>query len=170
MAQVIITEHFAAPPSAVWTFISDLHRIPEWVVGTKEMLSISTQAAGVGTEYRELSKFGPTTAETAWRITTFHAPTVQTHECRSVLMHVVLTMTVVPEGSGARLTHHTDARLLPTVRPLGRLMELIMRRQVAADMRQSLRQAKRIVEQEYAAKGSSQTLPLHAGRSPAPSR
>ncbi len=65
MAQVIITEYIAAPPAAVWTFISNLHRIPEWVVGTKEMLSISTEAAAAGTEYRELSKFGPTTAETA---------------------------------------------------------------------------------------------------------
>ena len=105
MAQVIITEHIAAPPAAVWTFISDLDRIPEWVVGTKEMLSISTEEVGVGTEYRELSKFGPTTAETAWRITTFLAPSVQTHECRSALIDVVLTMTVTPEGSGARLIH-----------------------------------------------------------------
>ena len=151
MAQVIITEHIAAPPAAVWTFISDLRRIPEWVVGTKEMLSISTEAAGVGTEYRELSKFGPTTAETAWRITTFRAPSVQTHECRSPLMHVVLTMTVVPEGSGARLIHRTDARVLPRVRPLGWLMELILRPQVANDMRQSLQQAKRIIEQDYGA-------------------
>ena len=67
MAQVSITEHIAAPP-AVWTFISDLQRIPEWVVGTKEMLSISTEAVGVGTEYRELTQIGPSVSETTWRI------------------------------------------------------------------------------------------------------
>ena len=154
MAQVIITEHIAAPPAAVWTFISDLHRIPEWVVGTKEMLSISTEEIGVGTEYRELTHIGPSVSETTWRITTFRAPSVQTHECRSALMHVVLTMTVAPEGSGARFTHRTDARLLPGVRPLGWLMELIMRRKVASDMHRSLQQAKRIIEQEYSAVGT----------------
>ena len=42
MPKVNFTEHIAAPAAAVWTFISDLRRIPEWFAGTTAMLSIST--------------------------------------------------------------------------------------------------------------------------------
>ena len=47
---IMTTEQIAASPAAVWAFISDLPRIPQWIVGTKKMLSISTSAAEEGTE------------------------------------------------------------------------------------------------------------------------
>ena len=148
MLQITVTEHIAAPPAAVWAFISDLHRIPEWVLGTKEMLSISTAEVGVGTEYRELTQIGPGTSETTWRITTFRAPSVQTHESRSAMVNAVLTMTVEPAGSGTLLTFQSEAQLLPRLRPLGRLLELVIRRRSVDDMRHSFQQAKQIIEQE----------------------
>ncbi len=48
MPLLITTEHIAAPPAAVWMFISDLQRVPEWVIGTQKMLWISTEQVGVG--------------------------------------------------------------------------------------------------------------------------
>ncbi len=84
-------------------------------------------------------------------------------------MSVKLTMTVAPEGGGARLTQNIEARMLPGLRPLGWLLDQIMRRPAARDMRRSVRQAKRIVEQEYGAKGRRQEETLHAGQAPAPS-
>ncbi len=152
MTQIILTEQIAAPPAAVWAFISDLQRYPEWIVGTKEMLSMSPMEVGVGTVYRERTQLGPSTSETTWRITTFRAPSVQVHESGSAMLHAVLTLTVEAEDSGTRLTHRTEARLLPSVPPLGWLLERIMERRVTDDLRQSLQQAKRIIEQEYGAR------------------
>ncbi len=48
MPLLITTEQIAAPPAAVWMFISDLQRVPEWVIGTQKMLWISTEQVGVG--------------------------------------------------------------------------------------------------------------------------
>lgn len=149
MIQIITTQHIAAPPAAVWAFIGDLPRYPEWVVGTKEMLSISTMEVGVGTAYRERTQIGPSTSLTTWHITTFRAPHVQTHESGSAMLRAALTMTLEAENGGTRLTHCIKARLLPRVRPAGWLLERLIRRQVANDMHQTLRQAKQIIEQEY---------------------
>ena len=169
MPQINITEHIAAPPAAVWTFMSDLHRIPEWFVGTKEMLSISTEQVGAGTEYRELTQLGPSTSETTWRITTFRAPSVQIHESHSAVMNAVLTMTVEPEGSGTRLTYQAAYHLLPMLRPLGWLLELVIHRRSTNDVRRSLQTAKRIIEQEAAAHERTEVRPLRTNRPPTPS-
>ncbi len=160
MPLLITTEHIAAPPAAVWMFISDLQRVPEWVIGTQKMLWISTEEVGAGTEYRELTQIGPTTSPTTWRITTFRAPHVQIHETRSAMVNATLTMTLEAENGGTRFIHHIEARLLPMVPPLGWLLGLIMHRHVGNDMRKTLWQAKQIVEQEYGARERTQAPPL----------
>jgi uncharacterized protein YndB with AHSA1/START domain len=164
MLQTITTEHIAAPPAVVWAFISDLPRIPEWVVGTKAMLHISTAQVGVGTEYRELTQIGPTTSQTTWRITTFRAPSMQIHESRSALLDAVLTMTLEAENGGTRFINRIEGHLLPRVRPLGWLLERLIRRQAANDMRKTLWQAKQIIEQEYGAVERMHAQPLQAER------
>lgn len=164
MLQLITTEQIAAPPAVVWAFISDLQRVPEWVVGTEKMLWISTEQVGVGTEYRELTQIGPTTSQTTWRITTFRAPFVQVHESRSAMLDAVLTMTLEAEHGGTRFIHRIEGRLLPKVRPLGWLLERLIRRQAANDMRQTVHQAKQIIEQEYGAVERTPPQPLQADR------
>ena len=131
------------------------------------MLSVSTMEVGVGTAYRELTQIGPSTSETTWRITAFRAPSVQIHESRSAMLNAVLTMTVEPVGDETRLTHHTEARMLPHVPVVGWLLGLIMRRQVTNDMRQTLRQAKRIIEQEYGGVERTPLQRLQAAQAPA---
>lgn len=156
---IVTTEQIAASPEAVWAFISDLQRIPEWVIGTKKMLSVSSEQAEAGTEYQELTQIGPSTSKTIWHITTFRAPHVQVHESRSALLDMVLTMTVEAAGDNTRLVHRIEGQMLPRVRPLGWLLELLMRRQVVNDMRRALQQAKQIIEREYGAeKRTPQTL------------
>ncbi len=162
MLQLITTEHIAAPPAVVWAFISDLQRVPEWVIGTQKMLRISTEEVGAGTEYRELTQIGPTTSPTTWRITTFRAPHVQVHESRSALLDAVLTMTLAAEHGGTRFIHRIEGRLLPRVRPLGWLMERLIRRHAANDMRKTVQQAKQIIEQEYGAREHPQSQSLQA--------
>lgn len=157
MTHFTTTEHIEAPPDVVWTFISDLRRIPEWVIGTKEMLSISTDPVVAGTEYRERTQIGPMASETSWCITVFHSPSVQTHESRSAMLNAVLTMAVEPEDGETRLTHSVAYQLLPKMRPLGRLLELVMHRKSMNDMRQSLQTAKHIIEREFSRSVSRRT-------------
>ena len=164
MPQINVTEHIAAPPAVVWAFISDLHRVPEWVIGTKKMLSVSTAETEQGTEYRELSQVGFLTSETTWRVMTFRAPHVQMHECRSAMGNVTLTMTVEPAGNGTRIRHVTEYRLMPHVRPLGRLLEALLHRRTADDMHRSVQQAKQIIEQEYGAVERTTPQPLQVDR------
>ncbi len=141
-------QHIQAPPDAVWTFISDLRRVPEWVIGTDEMVYVSTDPVAGGTEYRERTQIGPISSETSWRITVFQAPSLQKHEMRSATVNVVLTMAVDPEDGGTRLTLWVEYQMLPKLRPLGWLLERAMYRKFMNDMRQSLRAAKRIIERE----------------------
>lgn len=162
MLQITTTEQIAAPPAVVWAFISDLGRIPEWVIGTKQMLSISTNEVGAGTEYRELTQIGPSTSPTTWRVTTFRAPHVQIHESHSATGDIRLIMTFEAQNGGTRFSHQIEAQMLPRLRPLGWLVERLLRRRVASDMRQTLRQARQIIEREYGAVERTQSQPLRA--------
>ncbi len=164
MPQINVTEQIAAPPAVVWAFISDLHRVPEGVIGTKKMLSISTAETEHGTEYCELSQVGFLKSETTWRITTFRAPHVQTHECRSAMGNVTLTMMVEPAGSGTQIRHVTEYYLMPHVRPLGRLLEALLHRRTADDLHRNVQQAKRMIEQEHGAVERTPPQPLQADR------
>ncbi len=157
MTQVLTTEQIAARPEVVWAYISNLPRIPEWVVGTKQMLSISTKQAELGTAYRELSQVGPMTAQTNWQITAFSAPSVQTHECRGPLFNAVLTMTLEPQGTGTRFKHLLDVQMLPGIPLLGQLLAWMLRPSARRDMRHSLQKAKQIIEHEHCGTGCNRT-------------
>lgn len=143
------TEHIAASPAEVWSFISDANRYPEWVVGTKEVLSVSALEASQGTLYRERTQIGPSTPETRWEVTAFDTPYRQVHISKSAAINAVLTMLVEPEGDGTRFTHIIETTLFPKFRPLGWLLEQALWPQVVKDMAATLRQARQIVEREH---------------------
>ncbi len=155
MIRIVTTEFIAAPPANVWAFISDVQRYPEWIVGTEKILSVSTQKIGAGTEYGEVTKIGRSTSESTWLITAFDAPHSQTHISRSATLDGALTMIVEPERSGTQITHMVEASLLPRMRLLGWPLERLMRRQLVDSMRQTFRQAKRIIELEYGLESST---------------
>jgi carbon monoxide dehydrogenase subunit G len=149
MPQIETIEDIQAPPQAVWDFISDLERVPEWVAVTKQMLHVSTPVVGEGTMYRELTQVGSRLVETTWHVTTFRAPHIQVHKHASATMDMVLTLTVTPKEDGTQLVHHTNYRLLPAVRPLGWLMErMFFHRSNVRTMRICTQAVKRIVEHE----------------------
>lgn len=114
-----------------------------------EVLHVSEEPIKKGSSYRELSKIGPSTSETEWHITEFDPPTVQVHETHEKALQAVLTIRVDPEGDGARLTHHTEYKMMPGFRPLGWFLEtLFAHRMMKKALQQSVENAKRILEAE----------------------
>jgi hypothetical protein len=73
-------------------------------------------------------------------------------------------MTVEVTGGRTQLNHHIDARMLPHVRPLGWLLEQLIHRHIANNMRQTLRQAKQIIEREYGTVERTQSRQLPVDR------
>lgn len=150
MPRIEITEYIDAPPNAVWEFISDPHRWPEWVTVTEELISVSEEPVKEGTTYREFTQVGPSKSETEWTITEFDEPSIQVHETHETDMEAELTMRVEPSGDGTRLSHITEYRLMPGFRPLGILLEILFARRVMeSELRQTVTNVKRMIENEY---------------------
>lgn len=149
MPRIEFVEHIDAPPQAVWDFISDIRRAPEWVTVMKEVLFVSDESIKQGSVYRERSQVAGSTSETEWRITEFDPPRRQVHETNEPMLQAVLTMEVTPDGDGTRLMHRTDFNLMPRVRPLGWLVEkLFGYRMMSKALRQTVDNAKRSLESE----------------------
>lgn len=137
-----------APPEAVWSFISDLSRTPEWVTFTDEMLEVPNETE-VGAVYREYGGVGPKKDESTWRVTAFDPPREQVHEGDLGVMRPTLTMRVEPTDGGSHLTHRVEFRFLPKVRPIGWLMEKVfVERAMREGLRESQLNAKEILERE----------------------
>lgn len=150
MPQVEFIEYIQAPPQAVWDFISDIRRGPEWVTVMKEVLFVSDGPIKKGSVYRERSQVAVSTSETEWHITEFDPPRRQVHETNEPMLQAVLTMEVTPDGDGARLLHRTDFKMMPRFRPLGWLVEkLFGYRTMSKELRQTVDNAKRILEAEH---------------------
>ena len=147
MPRIVFSEHIETSAEDVWDLISDVRRGPEWVTVMKEVLHVSEEPIKEGSTYRELSKVGPSTSETEWRITKFEAPKLQVHECREKALRAVLTMTIEPEGDGVRFTQKTEYKMMPDLRPFGWLLEtLFAHRMIKKELGRTIKNAKSILE------------------------
>lgn len=147
MPVVEITRHIEAPPSEVWSFVSDIYKVPEWVTVTEEMIETTDNPVRKGTVYRELSKIGPSKSESEWRVTVFEPEDVQVHETEEPSFQATLTMKVEEEGEGTKFTHRTEYKLMPVFRPLGWLLEkLFASSMMERNLTQTVDNAARMIE------------------------
>jgi uncharacterized protein YndB with AHSA1/START domain len=123
MPRVETSIHIDAPPEAVFDFVSDLKRIPEYVDIVLDIYDITEGPTRVGTTYRERAKPGPFEQRQEWRCTEFVRPETQTYEGRSSQMHIVLHKRMTPEGEGTLYEQWTEFEMFPNFRPLGRLLD-----------------------------------------------
>lgn len=153
MPRVEETVTIAASPERVWEFVDDVHRVPEWVAFTDEMISVDGDPPGVGTVYRERGGVGPIRSVSEWRIVEHEPPRRQVHVGDLGIMKPRLTIAVEPEGEHARLRQTVEFEALPALRPLGALLErLVIRRQMAKGLRETIGNAKRLIEAEAQAR------------------
>ena len=149
MAHFELSTEINAPPQAVWDFISDLRRVPEWMTTTDEMLYISEGEIGVGTVYREKGGVGPLKSVSEWRITEFEPPRRQVHVGDLGVMKMNFALEIEPTERGTLIRQKGDLCMMPSFRPLGLLLEaLFVRRQIESALRSSYANAKRILEAE----------------------
>lgn len=160
MERVERSIYIEAPPEAVFDFVCDLKRIPEYVDFVIEIFDIQEHPEGVGTTYREWAKPGPIQQLQEWRCTVFERPWHQTYEGRSKQMAVMIDKRIEPEGNGTRYTQWMDFQMLPNFRLFGRLLDPLVRSQMEVEFTKIANGIKRIVEGEFARK----EIQLVAGR------
>lgn len=106
MTRIEASVEIGAAPEAVWDFVSDLRRIPEWVQDTLKMLSVEPEPAQQGTVYRERSRIlGPVSQVTTWRIVEFDPPRWQKHDGQVPMMaSTSVSFGLEPSSAGTRFT------------------------------------------------------------------
>lgn len=113
------------PREELWTMVNDFDRMTEWVSFADELTYLSDGEIGEGTVYRETGGVGPISSESEWEITDFEPPERQVHVGDLGIMHPELTMTFEPRDQGTRFTQTIDVTVLPSVRPLGWVLEQV---------------------------------------------
>ena len=138
-----------AAPETVWDVLNDFDRMTDWVAFADELTHLSAGPVGVGTVYRETGGIGPARTESEWRIVEFDPPRRQVHVGDLGIMTPELTMEVEPVDGGTRFTQSIEFRALPSMRPVGWLLEtLVIRRAMRSGLQDTQRDFKRLVEAE----------------------
>lgn len=146
-----------APPEAVFDFVCELERIPEYVPFVHRVYELSPGPVGTGTTYKELAKppGAPFASVESWTCTRFERPVLQQYEGQARDMAAVLTKHFEPQDGGTRYSQTLVIRLLPRVRPLGWLLErTFVERRLASVMDGVVQHIKEIIEAEAAAASS----------------
>ncbi len=146
MSRVEVSVDIGASPERVWSFVSELRRIPEWIEGTLEMLSVEPEPAQQGTVYRERSRImGPWSQVTTWRITEFDPPRWQRHEGRVPMSaSTSVSMRLEPSETGTKFTLVFE--YIPA-NPLASAADrLFLRKSVQSSFGRSLQKLKALVE------------------------
>jgi uncharacterized membrane protein len=136
-----------APREAVWQFLEDVRRYPEWIDFVREVTEVSETPPRLGTRYVERAKPGPKEGTYAWTITAWEPPRRQVHEHSGGEMEIHLTIDLADRPGGTAWTHRLEFRALPAFRPLGWVLErTVMKAKLRRDLTRVLANAKRIIE------------------------
>jgi len=106
MSRIEVSVDIGASPEAVWDFVSNLRRIPEWIEDTRAMLSVEPEPAQKGTVYKERSRIiGPLSQVTTWTITEFDPPRFQKHDGQVPMMaSTSVSFGLEPSAGGTTFT------------------------------------------------------------------
>jgi uncharacterized protein YndB with AHSA1/START domain len=154
VSRIEVSIDIQAPPEAVWDFVSDLRRIPEWIEDTLAMLSVEPEPAELGTVYKERSRIvGPLSQVTTWRITEFDAPRFQKHDGRVPMMaSTSVSFGLEPSQAGTKFTlvfEYTPGN------PLSSLTDgLFVRKNLERGFQRSVQNLKALMEAEPAKSGT----------------
>lgn len=146
-----------AAPETVWTFVSDMERIPEWVVFTDEMRHYDEGEMREGFEYVEYGGIGPIRGESEWVVVECDPPNRQVHVGDLGVTEPRLTIDVEPTADGgSRWTQTVEFEMFPRLRPLGRLVEtLYARRAMDRQLRRTMETGRVQVDRYARAGGES---------------
>jgi carbon monoxide dehydrogenase subunit G len=151
VSRIELSVDVGAPPEAVWDFVSDLRRIPEWIEDTLKMLSVQPEPAQQGTVYRERSRIvGPLSQVTTWKISQFDPPRFQKHDGQVPMMaSTSVSMGLEPTQAGAKFSlvfEYTPGNRLASLAD-----RLFLRGNLQSSFQRSLRKLKELLEDEQGA-------------------
>lgn len=137
-----------ASPGKVFELMADHTRYPDWLTVTDEVRLVTGDHLRAGTEYEEISQFGPKRVRSRWRVTEFEPPRRQVHRGELPFGPLEVRIEIEPDGEGGALLDHTvKLTALPRFRPLGWLLErLILGRRFDAEMKESLGRFTEMIE------------------------
>ena len=150
MSRIEVSVDIGASPEAVWDFVSNLRRIPEWIEDTRAMLSVEPEPAQLGTVYRERSRIvGPLSQVTTWKITQFDPSRFQKHDGRVPMMAATsVSFGLEPSQAGTKFTlvfEYTPGN------PLSSLTDgLFVRKNLESGFRRSVQNLKALMEAQPA--------------------
>lgn len=144
MTTARLTTHIDAPPEVVFDFVCDIDRWPEWDAFADEIVRTSDSPLVAGSTYTEREGKD----ESHWRVVEFERPGRQRHVGTvPFLGEVSVDIELVPRDGGTDFVQAIDYRVMPRVRPLGRLIELaVVDRYARNGMRRTQQGAKALIE------------------------
>lgn len=149
MPQLRVSTEIDVPREQLWDFVNDFERMTDWVTFADELTYLSEGEIGPGTTYREYGGVGPIRSESEWEITQFEPPAYQVHVGDLGIMHPELTMLFEAIDEGTRFTQTMEFQAVPTVRPLGWLLEkLFIERAMRSGLCETQTNLKHLVEAE----------------------
>ncbi len=140
-----------APQDAVWAFLCNARRYPEWIPDTLAILSVDGEPLAAGSAYRERSRLlGPLSLPSDWRVTEFEPPHRQRHDGR-MLGPMAVTFEATPEGEGTQFGYRLEWEV--PLGPAGRALNaMAMRPRLDRSFRLAAENLCRLVESEAAAR------------------
>lgn len=139
-----------ASPEAVWAFLCDARRYPEWIPDTLAILAVSDEPLVAGSTYRERSRVvGPLSLPSDWRVVEFDPPRRQRHDGR-MLGPMSITFEVTPADGGARFAYNLEYAV--PLGPPGRALDaLAVRPRLRRSFERAAENLRRMVEPGAAA-------------------
>jgi carbon monoxide dehydrogenase subunit G len=113
MKQVVATAEIGATPEAVWEFMDDAARFPEWVEATDRVFDVSDGPMREGYVYHEVSGVPPFKSRSRWEVTRYDPPRHQLHIGRDGTATMAIDIRLEPTASGTRLTLAAGLRPRP---------------------------------------------------------
>lgn len=144
MTTTRLTTHLNASPEEVFDFVCDIDRWTEWDAFAEEILWTSDSPLVAGSTYTEREGKD----ESHWRVVEFDRPHRQRHVGTvPFLGEIAVDMELVARDGGTDFAHEVEYRVLPRLRPIGRLIELVyVDRYARNGMRRTHEAARRLIE------------------------
>lgn len=136
----------AAPCQVVWDLISGPTQHTDFGTFVSQVTVVSPGPISKGTVYRETSGPGFMKSKSGWTITEFDPPNRLVHAGKEPSMHARFTwMLEEISPDSTRLSQVGDFVMMPGIRPLGRLIEVVAgKRLLERETERMLRDIKRI--------------------------
>jgi uncharacterized membrane protein len=142
MTQITHTVTINRAPEAVWTYISDFPRGPEWIPGQLEKRAITPEPFGLGTRIKAVQKVPGRTVEATFEIGEWQPARrlVERSIDSPLQVQVVYELAPVPDGTKLTITYDIAGRGLQKV------VELLTARSIRTSLPQACATLKHNIE------------------------